>query len=332
MANESKRRLQRASLIAALLSISVVACSDDPETYVGRHTEAAGEEQPSTPPSAAKPSEAKARITWTGCGISKIAYMTEAAAAYRKQRGVEVIVTGGGATRGIRATAAGRSDLGGSCRHCLPTKSGQESEAILTHVAWDALVFFTHLTNEVSSITLDQAKAILLGQVSNWKELGGADRRIVRVFRRQTRDGKLSGVGYMTRLMVFSDPAIEFTNDALFEHSSGPVERFVEQTEYSFAVTGVSSANKRKVKILQLDGVAPSRGTIASGTYKLFRPLYLVTRGEPTGATKDFVDWIISPDGQSVLSDAGTVTLKEGEKLGALFPHWPQEPGLVRNH
>jgi len=309
-----------------------LACGEDPETYVGSRPTpvenvASSERSPEPGPDASNGTT----LTWTGCGISRTAYMTEAAAAYKLHSGVRIIVTGGGATRGIRATAGGISDIGGSCRHCLPESQDQEVGAVLTHVGWDALVFFTHKSNTVEGISYDEAKAILKGTASNWQKLGGPDKRIVRAFRRQTKQGKLSGVGHMTRLMLFDDANVDYTKDALFELSSGPIERFVERTPYSFAVTGVSSAQKRAVTILKLDGIFPDKNTIASGKYRLFRPLYLVTRGRPAGAVKEFIDWILGAEGQAVLSAAETVNLEEGAKLGPLFQYWPRDPDLVWN-
>ena len=111
-----------------------------------------------------------------------------------------------------------------------------------------------------------------------------------------------------------------------------PLEQFVESTEYAFGVTGVSSARKRKVKILAFDGVDPTPQNIASGDYPLFRPLYLVTKGPPAGAKKDFLEWILSDEGQAVLARAGTVNLAEGAALKALFEHWPADTSVIRNY
>ena len=269
------------------------------------------------------------RIVWTGCDISKTAYMAEAVAAYEATHDQEIIVTGGGATRGIRATVGGMSDLGGTCRHTLEDDFPEdEGGALLTHVAWDALVFFTHPDNEVDDISREQAKAVLRGEITDWSELGGEPGRIKAVFRQQTVEGKLSGVGYMTRLLLFDDPTVDYTSDALFLRSSGPVEQFVEETPGSFAVTGISSALRRDVKRLSVEGVEAEPDTIASGDYPLVRPLYLVTRGEPTGPVLEFLDWMVSDAGQAVLEAEGTVSLAQGKDLAAAFPYWPDN---VRN-
>jgi len=265
-------------------------------------------------------------LVWTGCDISMNAYVSEAAEEYTRRSGVEVVITGGGATRGIRATVGGMSDIGGTCRHALCEEfPEEEGGALLTHVAWDALVFMTHRSNPVDGISLEQARGILLGRIRNWKELGGPDQAILPVFRRQTTGGKLSGVGYMTRLLLFGDSSVDYTSNALFFASSAPVEEYVEKTPHSFAVTGISSARKRDAKVLSLEGVVPDKASIASGAYPLFRPLYLATDGEPQGRAADFLDWILSEEGQAILSRAGTVNLAEGQDLAARFLHWPEQ-------
>jgi len=311
-----------------LLICLALGCSEDQERRVKRPDvgDPGGPSQVSAPPSDAAPT-----LAWTGCDISKKAYMTLAARRYEEATGVRIVVTGGGATRGIRATVGGGSDIGGSCRHCLPGDSTEEVGAIMTHVGWDALVFCTHKSNRVEGLTEEQAKGILDGSIINWMCVGGIDARILPVFRLQTKDGRFSGVGYMTRLLLFKDRFHSYTDKALFKRSSRPIEEFVEQTESAFAVTGVSSAKKRNVNILKFEGVEPTPENIASGTYRLFRPLYLVTKGEPTGETKRFLDWIVGPDGQAVLKEEGTVTLKQGVALKDLFKHWPEDRKSIRN-
>ena len=324
------------SVFSALALLGVSACGpsdpSDAPAAVSADPAPGGPLVPVLPAPRVPAADSSGTLTWTGCDISKKAYMAEAVEAYEKATGIRIVVTGGGATRGIRATVGGQSDLGGACRQCLPDDfPDEEGGARLTHVAWDALVFFTHPKNTVDGLSSAQAMQILLGEIRDWRELGGEPNRILPAFRRQTVAGKLSGVGYMTRLMLFGDPTIDYTDEAIFHRSSGPIEEFVEGTPHSFAVTGVSSAARRDVKVLALDGVKPTKETISSGAYRLFRPLFLVTRGEPQGEALAFLDWITSPEGQEVLSLQGTVNLEEGMKLGAEYAHWPADPDLIRN-
>ena len=320
-----------AAIVATLVSVAACApAAEDTEYQVARHPASETEDPAPIPETPAPPPDD--RLVWTGCDISKKAYITDAALEYTRQTGVEIVVTGGGATRGIRAAAGGTSDVGGTCRHALPDRfPDEEADAVLTHVAWDALVFLTHSSNPVTGISTMEAREILLGNIKNWKEVGGPDAPILPVFRQQTVSGKTSGVGYMTRLLLFGDPNIDYTGDAIFFASSGPVEEYVETTPFAFAVTGVSSARRRAAKMLALDGIQPDPSGIASGEYPLFRPLYLATNGPPSGASKDFVDWILGPEGQAVMERVGTVNLRQGAGLADRYEHWP-EIGVVTAH
>lgn len=249
--------------------------------------------------------------------------MAECAEAYEKRKGVHIELIGGGATLGIRATLAGDADIGGTCRPSLPNIfPNQEKGGYLTQVAWDAICFITHPDNPVTGITSQQARDILTGKITNWKQVGGPDRPIVVIYRIQTEIGKFSGVGYMTRRFLFDDPYVDFTDKAIYFRDSGLVEKNVENIRWSFAPDGVSSARRRNVKILTLDGIPCTKENVASGTYPFFRPLYLITRGKPTGELKKFLDWIVSDEGQAVISSVGTVTLKEGRGLKEKFKFW----------
>ena len=255
-------------------------------------------------------------LTWTGCGITKKAFLKELAAAYESKTGTTVKLTGGGATKGIRAASAGTSDLGGTCRHWLKEVSGgihpQEKDAELVQVAWDALVVIVHPENPVDDISLDNLKKVFNGEVTNWSELGGSDRPIGLI----ARDGKTSGVGYMFRQMVFSDPNYTIKARALKVKSTKPLEKKVEKVKTAIAVDGISSAKKRKVKFLSLDGVSPSKANIASGKYTLYRPLYLAyNKNKVSDKAKSFVEFALSPEGQEIISAQGTVNLAEGKAL-----------------
>jgi len=269
----------------------------------------------------------KADITWTGCGITRKAFMAECAEAYKKSTGKVIVLSGGGAKKGIRDAAAGKADIGGSCRPCLPVLYPKwESNVLMTHVAWDALVIMVHPANPVTNLTTDQVTKIFKGKIKLWKEVGGENAPVTVV----TRRGKVNGVGYMARKMLFNDRHANFSRFSINLKSSAPVEKKVESVENATGISGVSSARKRKVKLLALDGMEPTKKNIANGIYPLFRPLFLMTK-EPTGDVRDFLDWILSDEGQKVISDQGTVNLEEGRGLVKKFRHW-EHTNLIRNY
>ena len=243
-------------------------------------------------------------IMWAGCGITKKAFMSELAKAYEKKTGIKVNLAGGGATKGIRDAAKGEIDIGGACRAVIDNHP-EERSAYQIPVAWDALVVIEHPDNPVTSITSSQLKDIYLGKITNWRELGGPNVPLTLYVRR----GKFSGVGRTLRELVFANYDQEFTNTAEVMKSSGPLEAAVEKNVYGIAVTGISSAKRRKVKLLQLNGKEPSYDNIKSGSYVLYRPLYLVTKGRSSAdqRVKDFVTFALSKEGRNIIRKAGTV-------------------------
>ena len=254
--------------------------------------------------------QAAETLKWAGCGISKKAFMKELAKAYTKKTGIGVKLSGGGATKGIRSAAKGSIDIGGACRVSIE-QNPEERNAFQIPVAWDALVAFVHAGNPVDNITYGQLRKVYLGEITNWKELGGKDAPIDLYVRR----GKLSGVGRTLRELVFANYDQEFKAKYVVK-SSGPVEKGVQKNPNGFGVSGISSAKKRKVKLLKLDGKAPTYENIKNGSYALYRPLYLVIkRGNKTPLVRDFIKYALSSEGQAIIRSQGTVPYAEALHL-----------------
>lgn len=250
-------------------------------------------------------------LRWVGCGISKKAYLTSLAKAYEKKTGVHIDIQGGGATRGIRDVAAGTADIGGSCRRHL-WNAQEERGVTMIPVAWDALVVITNESNPVTDISMDDLRKVYLGEITNWKDLGGPDQPI-HLF---AREGKISGVGRTTRKLLFDNYEQEFAANRFFP-SSGPLEQEIEVDANAIGITGVSSARKRKVKILDLNEKSPSYENVKAGNYLLYRPLYLAYNANSPNADiiKDFIRYADSAEGREVIRSNGTVPYLEGLNL-----------------
>lgn len=246
-------------------------------------------------------------IRWAGCGITKKAFMTELAAAYQEKTGIKVILQGGGATRGIRDTVNLKIDMGGTCRMTLPEIESIELHATLHPVAWDALAIIANKKNPVNNITTEQIKGIYTGKITNWKTLGGPNAPI----HLYVRKGMISGVGYAIRQYVFRNSGQVFKSKFVVK-SSGPLEKAVENDPYAMAITGISSARKRNVKIQGFDGKVPTYENVKSGKYGLYRPLYLVTGPAASKKVKDFVSFAISDEGRDIIRRNGTVPYMDG--------------------
>ena len=271
-------------------------------------------------------------ITWTGCGVTKKAFMKEMASQYYKKTGVEVLVSGGGAAKGIRASARGSVDVGGTCRHKITDKqtgriNNKEEGSKLIQVAWDAIVVIVNPRNMVKELTHQQLNDIFDGKIRYWNELpGGINTKINLV----TRKGKESGVGYMFRIMAFKDPFYNFKAPSIVVKSSSPLEKIVEEDANAIAIDGISSAKKRNIKILSIDGVFPTKKNMASGKYKLFRPLYLsLSKKNPSKEGAKLIEFVLSPEGQKIISKQGTVNLQEGKALIPLWNKRKKELGIT---
>ena len=269
--------------------------------------------------------EAQATLVWRGCGVSKKAFMEECAAAYQKQTGVTIRLSGGGATLGIESAASGGADLGGTCRACLASRNEDKLPVKLAVVAWDALTVIVHKENKVTGVSREQLRAVLNQEITDWKALGGSDERIIVVVRR----GKTSGVGYSVRQIVLEDGDANFGSKVLRLNSSGPLEEFVERQPRAIAVTGYSSAQKRDVKVLGIDGHPPSPATIASGEYPYYRPLYIAYHPGRNPVADRFVEWLLSDAGQKVIEDQQTVSLRQGAKLTKTYGHFGDTKQII---
>ena len=167
------------------------------------------------------------------------------------------------------------------------------------------------IDNPVDNITFQQLRQVYLGEITNWKQLGGKDAPIDLYIRR----GKLSGVGRTLRELVFANFNQEFKANYVVK-SSGPVEKGVVENINGIGISGISSAKKRDLKLLKLDGKAPNYENIKNGSYALYRPLYLVIKnGNKTPLVRDFIDYAVSPAGQNIIRSQGTVPYAEALHL-----------------
>lgn len=263
-------------------------------------------------------------LHWVGCGISKLGFMQDLAGAYEKKTGIRIILNGGGATKGLRDVSALHTDMGGSCRLPLVFRNSDGSYTIeesekqvkIIPVGWDALVVIINQQNPlIDSITRDQLRAVLTGKITHWNQLGANSDKPINLYVRQ---GKISGVGRTLRQQLFNDPEQEFRADATRRlASSGKIEKAVANDPYSLAISGISSSRHQPVKMVKLEGVEPTMESLRSGNYHLYRMLFLVVsdkyRQRPE--IKDFVDFALSVDGQTVISAAGTLPYHQGVSL-----------------
>ncbi|MBI4686927.1 MAG: substrate-binding domain-containing protein [Nitrospirae bacterium] len=245
-------------------------------------------------------------VVGSGCSVSNVGYLTELAKDYERLTGVNMLVRGGGSAAGIEDLRSGSVDFAAACRHRLDT---DPEDIKFIQVAWDALVFIVHKSNPVSDVSLDDIRAIYAGKIAGWKQLKGSDAPI-KLFISRARKG-LSGVENSTREMVLKGHEPVETSNTIFLASTGIVEQMVEKTAEGFATTGFLSARKRDVKMLNVNGIYPTRENISSGKYLLKRPLFLLAPQNPKPEVKKFIEFALSKKGQELISSYGAMSLSE---------------------
>jgi len=224
----------------------------------------------------------------------------------QKHPQANISVRGGGSGTGIAALIDGICDIADSSR---PMKDKEIKKALekgvnpVAHViAMDGIAVIVHPSNPVNELTLTQLKDIYTGKISNWSELGGKNQKIVVI----SRD-VASGTFECFKKLVLKKERVR--PDALLQASNAAVLSVVKRTEGAIGYVGLGYLSS-EVKALKIEGVFPSEDTVLKGTYPISRPLFMYTNGKPKGLVKDFIDFVLSKEGQKIVKEQGFVPLK----------------------
>ncbi len=221
---------------------------------------------------------------------------------------VNIAVKGGGSGNGIAALINGTADLANASREMKDEEIAQAKtngvNPVETAVARDGIAVVVNPANVASALTMDQLGKIYRGEVTNWKDVGGADEEIVLL----SRDSSSGTYEYFKEAVVGKDK--NYAKSAKLLPST---QAIVDETKANKAAIGYIGVGYETpdVSVLKVDGVAASVDTVLDGSYVLSRKLYMYSNGEPAGAAKSFVDWVLGPEGQKVVEDEGFVPLGE---------------------
>ncbi len=230
-----------------------------------------------------------------------------AEAFMKKNPGVNVSISGGGSGDGIKALIDKTTDIADSSRAISPEETKlAESRGVKpkSHtIAIDAIVPIVHPSNPLQDISIEQLSLIYQGKITNWKDLGGSDKKII-IVSRDTSSGT-----YETWEEKILHGA-RVTPRAQLQASNGAVVQVVAKNKYAISYIGIGYLNKT-VKPLKVNGVEADARTAVSGKYPIARPLYIYTNGEPKGPAASFVKFLLSPEGQAIVGKTGYVPLKK---------------------
>ena len=202
---------------------------------------------------------------------------------------VTVNVAGGGSFTGMNQVAEGSVDIGNS-DVSLPDE--YKDKGLVDHkVVVEPFVFIVDKANKVDNLTKQQAVDILTGKITNWSQVGGADQKITLIHR-----AKSSGSRATISEVVLKGAA--FTDDAIIQDSNGAVRAAIATTPGAIGYVDAPYADE-SVKVLKFDGVEFSAQNIIDGKYPIYGYGHMYTKGEPTGAVKAFIDYIMSDEFQN---------------------------------
>lgn len=228
----------------------------------------------------------------------------------QSHHGVKVSVQGGGSSAGIRAIQNKICEIGMSSRELKPEEKGL-TEIPIAH---DAIALIVNARNRVPGITLQQARDVFAGHIRNWRELGGDDKPITVITR---EEGSGTRASFEEQVMAAGRPKgadgspspEPFAADALVQDSNGAVREVVADDPDALGYISFGLIDQR-VRALALGGTMPDENSVKSGRYPIVRRFLFLTNGEPSGPTKDFIDYVLSPDGQKALVEEGLINVK----------------------
>lgn len=189
----------------------------------------------------------------------------------------------------------------------------QDTTFVYTPVGTEAFVFFVHRDNPIDNLTADQIRKIYSGEITNWKQLGGKNEEIA-AFQRNEGSGSQS----MLQRFMGDTPIMEAPTEMVNTMMSGIIEQVSSYRSrsnsigFSFRYYVEGIIQNPDIKVLSVDGVAPTAENIRNGSYPIVTPMYAVTYAENTNENVDrLLEWILSEEGQYIIEETGYVGISD---------------------
>jgi phosphate transport system substrate-binding protein len=236
----------------------------------------------------------KEELTYSGSSTIGMNILPEAVRLFVKKTGLKFNrIQNPGSGKGVADMLDGKYLVGGASRKLNQDEINKG--AIATAIGYDAISVIVNKANPINSLTKEQLKGIFTGKIKNWKEVGGNDapikpnteilgekRATMLEFQEMIMDKEPYGKGFLE---------IDYPRDQV------PA---VEKDPNGICSPSLSFANDR-VKVLAVNNIHPTKENIKNGSYLISRPLLLITKGPHKGSAKKFIDFMLSPEGQTIV-------------------------------
>ena len=210
---------------------------------------------------------------------------------------VIIFVQGGGSSVGVRSTVDGSADIGMASREIKLSELQENPELRVHTIARDGIAIVTEPGVTVDNLSKEQIRDIFAGEITNWNEVGGENLVITVVAREEG-----SGTRAAFEELVMDDALI--TEGAILQPSNGAVRTTISVTPGAIGFLSFGYLDDQ-TKPLAVDGILPTEEFAASGSYTIVRPLNMVTNGNPEGIAAAFLEFIMSEDGQAIVTSEG---------------------------
>lgn len=289
------------ALLAAVLSIQLASC--------GSGANPGNSQSPS--------SQNQSTIVNTGSDTMVNLALAWAEQYQTKNTDVSISVSGGGSGTGIASLINGTTDLANASRkmkaeeYDQAAQNGQEPVEFV--VARDAIAIIVNPANPIDQLSLQQVSDIYSGKYNNWSELGGEDRPIVRVSR-ETNSG--THVYFLEQVLRMGQKGNKtlFSRDTLLLPSSQGITSEVRDNPNAIGYDGLGYVIP-EVKVIAVSKeehgpyILPSVDSVNDSLYPIARDLYIYSAGQPDADIQEYLDWITSAEGQTIVKDNGFVPI-----------------------
>lgn len=221
-------------------------------------------------------------------------------------------VTGGGSGTGISALINGTTDICQASRAMSDAEKGNlrdryQTTGVEIPVARDGLSVYVNAANPIKELDMEQLRLVFTGKITNWKELGGQDAKIVLYSRENSSGTYVFFKEHVLKNADYSPRAQSMPGTAAVVNAVSKEKNGIGYGGAAYA-KGIRVINVKKTP--SSPAVSPDLAHVQDGSYPLSRPLFFYVRNKPTGEIKAFVDWILTSKGQEIVSKVGYFPIK----------------------
>ncbi|MGV8026941.1 MAG: phosphate ABC transporter substrate-binding protein PstS family protein [Anaerolineaceae bacterium] len=217
---------------------------------------------------------------------------------------VVIEIQGGGSSVGVTSAGDGTVAIGSASREIKDSEMETYPDLNVYTIAYDGIAVIVNPSLDIPTLSIEQIRGIFSGEITNFSEVGGPDAEIVVVSR---EEGSGTRAAFEELVMNYKDANGEtvetpIVESALLQQSNGQISTVVSTTPNTIGFLSFGYLSDA-VKGVAIDNVAPTVENVKNGTYSIFRPLNLLTKGEAQGLAKAFIDFILSDAGQEIVAE-----------------------------